>query len=123
MVQENVLGKCLESDGLIYIEGQRIDNNPDFISREEFQDDLDDENQFDNVSAGDFDEELNEKADLIDRKTQPRLDFFDKIRYFDRIFPSKKIQKPGYDLYGTTTALLGIIGLFVFFCYGNLSVD
>jgi len=123
LVQENVLGKCLESDELIYIEGQRINNNPDFISREEFQDDLDDENQFDNVSAGDFDEELNEKADLIDRKTQPRLDFFDKIRYFDRIFPSKKIQKPGYDLYGTTTALLGIIGLFVFFCYGNLSVD
>jgi len=107
----------------MYVEGQTRIDNPDFITKDEFQDDIDDANLYDNVSAGDFEEELNDKNDLIERKVQPRLDFFDKIEYFDRLFPSKKIQKPGYDLYGTTTAVLGLIGLFVFFCYGFLSVD
>jgi hypothetical protein len=32
-------------------------------------------------------------------------------------------MKPGYDLYGTTTTILGIIAIFVFLKYGELSVD
>ena len=123
LISDNVLGKGLESDELFYVEGHTRDDNQDFISREEFQDDLDDQNMYENCSAGDYEGEMNDKIDVVERKLQPKLDFFDKIQYFDRLFPSKRIQKPGYDLYGTTTTTLGIIGLFVFFCYGDLSVD
>lgn len=42
---------------------------------------------------------------------------FERNDYFDRIFPSLKVQKPGYDLYGTTTTILGIIGIYIFIYY------
>jgi hypothetical protein len=69
LVRDNVISKGLESDELYFFEGQTRDNKPDFISREEFQDDLDDENLIDNMSAGDCEIELNEKIEMIDIKT------------------------------------------------------
>ena len=69
LIRDNVISKGLESDELYFFEGQTKDNKPDFISRDEFQDDLDDENLLDNMSAGDNDMELNEKIEMIDRKT------------------------------------------------------
>jgi len=39
-----------------------------------------------------------------------------------RIFPSLKIQKPGYDLYGSTTLVLTIIVIFVFVFFENMMV-
>jgi hypothetical protein len=66
---------------------------------------------------------MEEKQDIIEKKNTAKLDFFEKSDYFDRVFPSQKIQKPGYDLYGSTTTCLGIIAIFVFMKYGDLSVD
>jgi hypothetical protein len=43
--------------------------------------------------------------------------------YFDHLFPSLQIQKPGYDLYGSTTSFLGVLAVYVFCCYGQMSVD
>lgn len=41
----------------------------------------------------------------------------------ENLFPSLKIQKPGYDLYGSTTSTLAILALYVFFCFQNYTVD
>lgn len=46
---------------------------------------------------------------------------FENNPYFDRIFPGLKIQKPGYDLYGLTTSILGLIGLYIFMYYESYS--
>lgn len=48
---------------------------------------------------------------------------FEKIDYFDKLFPSLKIQKPGTDLYGSTTVFQSILAIFVFLEYGHMSVD
>ena len=77
----------------------------------------------DNISAGDYEAELAEKMTLINNKHQPKMGMFEKNHYFDKLFPSLKIQKPGYDLYGTTTLFLGILAAYVFLYYGSMSVD
>jgi hypothetical protein len=53
----------------------------------------------------------------------PRKGIFEKLPYFDQIFPSLRIQKPGYDLYGSTTCVLGLTCVYVFFMYGQMSID
>jgi hypothetical protein len=61
--------------------------------------------------------------DRIEKRDMPRLSWFERSKYFEKIFPSLKIQKPGYDLYGSTTLFLGILAIYVFLYYGNMSVD
>ena len=61
--------------------------------------------------------------ELLDKKETPRLGLFERNKYFDKVFPSLKIQKPGYDLYASTTIFLGILLLYVFAFYGQMSVS
>ena len=74
-------------------------------------------------SAGDFQAEFAGKMELLDKKETPRLGLFERIKYFDKVFPALKIQKPGYDLYASTTIFLGILLLYVFAFYGQMSVS
>jgi hypothetical protein len=53
----------------------------------------------------------------------PTLGYFEKISYFDSIFPSLRIQKPGYDLYGSITMVLVMIAIFVFNFFTKFNVD
>lgn len=62
-----------------------------------------------------------EKFEARDDRELNNPGMFEKSEYFDRIFPSLKIQKPGYDLYGTTTSILGLIGVFIFMYFGSYS--
>jgi len=39
------------------------------------------------------------------------------------VFPSLKIQKPGYDLYGSTTSFLMLLAIYVFVFWGQITVD
>jgi hypothetical protein len=48
----------------------------------------------------------------------PKLGFFETNAYFEKIFPRLQIQKPGYDLYGTTTFFLAGSAAYVFMYYG-----
>jgi hypothetical protein len=115
LVKLNVVQKSLESDNLLYVEGFRSEHQPEFLTQEQFLDEaMKDENQDDCISAGDFEEAFEEKFDIIEEKSKPKLGIFEKVEYFDKIFPSLKIQKPGYDLYGTTTTILAIMAIFVF---------
>lgn len=123
LVLENVVQKCLESDDLIFMEGQRREVQPDFISREEFQAEVEKRENWDTISAGDHQEEFDEMFEEIDKRTRPAPGFFERRAYFDKIFPGLKIQKPGYDLYGTSTTVLALIGLYVFLFYQQLTVD
>jgi len=59
----------------------------------------------------------------IDNRKRPKLGFFEKKEYFDKIFPSLKIQKPGYDLYGSSTILLSLMAIYVFMFYNHITVD
>ena len=117
LVEENVVQKCLEHDDLVFMEGQRRTVQPDFITREEFQTEIEKRENWDTISAGDHQEEFDEMFDELDSRTRPSLGYFEKREYFDKIFPGLKIQKPGYDLYGTSTTVLAVLALFVFMCY------
>ena len=68
-------------------------------------------------------EDLNEKLEFWDRVKKPKSDIFDSNPYFENVFPSLKIQKPGYDLYGSSTVFLAILAIFVFLFYPSISVD
>jgi len=76
-----------------------------------------------NISAGDFEGELVDKFEIITTRTKPRLGFFESREYFDKLFPSFKIQKPGQDLYLKTTLFLALIAYYVFAYYGQMGVD
>ena len=43
--------------------------------------------------------------------------------YFQKLFPSLRIQKPGVDYYGSTTLLLAFICIYIFKSWGQVSVD
>mmetsp|Transcript_21579 Transcript_21579/g.33227 ORF Transcript_21579/g.33227 Transcript_21579/m.33227 type:complete len:988 (-) Transcript_21579:2058-5021(-) len=123
LVKENVLGKTLENDNLIYMEGMRRTQQPDFMSREEFQQEFEKPENWDTLSAGDFEEEFDRRFDEIDERQKPKLGMFEKSSYFEKIFPGLKIQKPGYDLYGSTTVVLALIAVYVFVFFKNFTVD
>ena len=73
------------------------------------------------LSTGDFKEEMDQKFDQIDDREFFDPGFFERNHYFDRIFPGLKVQKPGYDLYGLTTTILGVIGIYIFMYFDSYS--
>lgn len=105
------------------MEGQRRTSQPDFITREEFQVEIEKPENWDTISAGDHQEEFDEMFDELDKRTRPSIGYFEKREYFDKVFPALKIQKPGYDLYGTSTTVLAFLALYVFMFYQHLTVD
>jgi len=111
----------LEADTLIYVEGIRPILQPNFLTRHQFKLEEAKEENWDAFSAGDHKEDLEEKFDTIHDRIVNNPGFFEKHDYFDRIFPSLKVQKPGYDLYGSTNTVLGIIGVYIFWNYEKYS--
>jgi hypothetical protein len=73
------------------------------------------------LSNGEYKEDMLEKFDSLDDRELNNPGFFERRHYFDRIFPSLKVQKPGYDLYGTTTTILGVIAIYIFIYYDHYS--
>jgi hypothetical protein len=78
---------------------------------------------WDTISAGDTIDELDDKLEFIDIRKKPKLGIFDKSKYFDKIFPGIKIQKPGYDLYGTATFVSVLIFIYVFLFFKQYTVN
>lgn len=103
-------------------QGQRADGSY-FLTADEIDNDYHARLVDMNFSAGDVDEEFDAAFRDMDARESPRAGIFENRAYFGGIFPSLKIQKPGYDLYGSTTSILGILCLYVFFLYGKMSVD
>lgn len=66
------------------------------------------------MPGGDNDVDFNLKSDVIILRNKPEMGIFESSRYFNRLFPALKIQKPGYDLYGSTNIFLTIVVIFVF---------
>jgi hypothetical protein len=120
MVEDNVLQKSLENDNLIVVEGF-YDTAPEIFTAEQIQLELAEEERA--LSSGDFDDDLDAKTKIISDKNLPKQGFFENNDYFDSVFPSLKIQKPGYDLYGSSTVFLTILALYVFIGYSSISVD
>ena len=59
------------------------------------------------------------KFDSIDDRELNNPGMFERREYFDRLFPSLKVQKPGYDLYGLTTTICGVLAVYIFMYYSS----
>lgn len=99
LIEETVVGKSLESDELLFIEGMRPKDQPNFVSRTEVINDLRDHENWENISAGDHEEGFEEKIEEINERQREEIGWFEKNAYFQKLFPSLHIQKPGVDLY------------------------
>lgn len=114
LISERVVQKALESDNLMYKEGQHNDNKTGFPSRREVVNAFRDPENWETVSAGDFDDDFSAKREALAERQRTELGFFESSPYFSRIFPSLKIQKPGYDLYALQSLVLGLCLVFVY---------
>lgn len=121
LIRENVVQKTLERDSLIYVEGERDNLQPNFITQYEFNIEKAKRENWENQSSGDYKEDFAEKFESIEDRVLNHPGWFERNPYFERIFPSLNIQKPGYDLYGTTTSILGFIGIYIFMYYESYS--
>lgn len=94
------------------------------MSTEEKIEDQQKAEMIESLSAGEFENDLKRKIEIAkDRADHPVQGIFEKKSYFDKIFPSLLIQKPGYDLYGSTTLFNFIIALFIFSFWSSISVN
>lgn len=105
------------------MEGQRSNLQPDFLTKEEFQAEVEKPENWDTLSAGDHQEQFDEAFDELEKRTRPALGPFEKRAYFGKLFPALRIQKPGYDLYGAATTVLALTALYVFLFYQHVTVD
>jgi len=78
---------------------------------------------WENMSSGDHEEETGEKFDQIAERKKDKKGFFDSNPYFDTLFPSLKIQKPGGDWYGCTTLTLSFIAIYIFMFFEKYTFD
>jgi hypothetical protein len=75
------------------------------------------------MSGGDNELDFIQKSNLIIERNKPKMGIFESMKYFNKLFPQLKIQKPGYDLYGSTTIFLTFTVIFVFAAYDNFMVS
>lgn len=115
--------KSLETDNLKYYEGMRKKNQPEFMTVEQFETEFMKKENWGGLDAGMYEQDFDEKFAEIDKRQLPTLGWFEKNNYFDSIFPSLRIQKPGYDLYGCITMVLVMIAIFVFNFFTEFNVD
>lgn len=74
-------------------------------------------------SAFDFNEEYDRKQTKIARRSQDVATGFENWGYFKRIFPTQRIQKPGYELYGTQSFILVVLAIYSFMGYDHMTVN
>ena len=125
-VSKKLLSKVLDDDTLIYREGHQFakyESKVDFMTLGESQQDYEKLIAAEVMSAGDNEVDFIQKSNLIIDRNKPHLGMFEKSKYFDNLFPALKIQKPGYDLYGSTTIFLTILIIFVFSNYDHFSTS
>lgn len=122
-MSQNVVQKSLETDNLKYYEGMRKKSQPEFMTAKQFKEENYKKENWEEFSAGMYEEDFDEKFAEVDNRQKPKLGWFENARYFDSIFPSLRIQKPGYDLYGSITIVLVMIMLFVFNNFTKYFVD
>jgi hypothetical protein len=75
------------------------------------------------MSCGDHEEEIEEKFNQLAERKKDKKGFFDSNPYYDTLFPSLKIQKPGGDWYGCTTVTLSFIALYIFMFFEKYTFD
>jgi hypothetical protein len=107
---------------LIYVEGSAY-TSPDILSREQFQEEKKIEQNWEQLSAGEEYITFNEKLDMVDLRKRPNLSMFDKNKFLQGIFPSLKLQKPGYDIYARTTFILILLFVYVFMFFSSFTVS
>jgi hypothetical protein len=64
----SVVSKALESDDLMYVEGNTTDEQRGFMGTKDYHNYLRDRDNWENVSAGDCDEAFEEKFDEMEER-------------------------------------------------------
>lgn len=122
-INTNQLVKVLDDDVLIFTEGSKQENNPDFITKEETDEDYQNLIQAENMSCGDNEIDFANKSNIMFERKKPTMGLFERLPYFNKIFPPLKIQKPGFDIYGITNIFLFVIVIFVFAFFKDFNVS
>jgi len=96
LVQNGCLQKSLETDHVLYIDGDyhgAYDSNtkPDFVNSDEIDYDYKLRCQETNYSAGDYQEEFDDNFQMRDDGLAPELGVFETNNYFDKLYPALKI--------------------------------
>lgn len=76
---------------MIFVEGQRLEYQVDFMTKEQVENDLIDPDNWDSFSNPEYEEHYQLSTNELEKRTQPKLGFFEKSRYMNQIFPSLKI--------------------------------
>lgn len=123
MISGNCLKKVIDNDMCIYMEGQ-ANKNKNFMTQAEKNIDKHKAEKQETLSAADNEIDFLLKNKLIEnRNSIPNPGFFEASPYFNNIFPELLIQKPGYDLYGSTTIFMFIMCIYIFSFYSEISVN
>jgi hypothetical protein len=63
----------------------------DFLTEEEFADIKDQKENWEAISAGDLEDEIENKIEFLSHRGSPKMGLFEKSKYFKQLFPSMKI--------------------------------
>ena len=118
LVTDNVIKRTLDCDNLRFVEGKTNKHSEIALAISK-----DDSNKKRSIHAIDYDDNHAVFKTLNDEDHHSPKGVFEKHNYFDRLFPSMSYQKPGYDLYGSTTLVLVIILVFVLNFYESYNVN
>lgn len=126
MIENKLFIKALETDSVYFEEGKKevISSDFDQVDHKLIRKEMLTEQIKETVSDGWFEEDMDEKIEVkISEKDRKDPGIFERSDYLRSIFPSMQIQKPGYDYYGFTTMILGILAMFVFYGFNKINTS
>lgn len=77
-IENEILTKKLESDSLLFVEGDISQTSPNFITKQEFINERRKTENWENISAGDFEDEMQEKLEEINERQQTEIGWIEK---------------------------------------------
>ena len=78
---------------------------------------------WDALSGCDFGEEFDDRFEAKDSRTAPSNSRSGNREWTAELFPSLKIQKPGSDVYASTTITLVVLVVYVFFGFKHFTAS
>lgn len=130
LAASSLLRKQLENDNIIFIEGHAggaIFSDPLDQLRGldaatlKIKGEAELARETDAISAFDYDAEYDQKKELLEKRKWEEPGLMERSRYFARLFPTLRIQKPGIDFYGSTTLILSILAVYTFAAFDQMT--
>ena len=77
-IENAVLTKKLESDSLLFVEGDISKTSPNFMTKQEFINERRNHDNWENISAADFEDEFCDKLEEIQERQRKEISWFEK---------------------------------------------